>query len=64
MREMGVLSGVEETGRGGFHWVYSPKLDEARFKRFIIENMLDRLIDSLRNAGSKKEDTLSRRCGD
>jgi len=46
MREMGVFSGVEETGKGGYHWVYSPKLDEAGFKRFIIEKMFDSLMQS------------------
>jgi hypothetical protein len=46
MREMGVFSGVEESGKGGFHWVYSPKLDEAGFKRFIVETMLHSLMDN------------------
>ena len=46
MREMGVLSGVEETGKGGYHWVYSPAMDESGFKRFIAE----KLIGSLRNS--------------
>ena len=46
MREMGALSGVEETGKGGYHWVYSPAMDESGFKRFIAE----KLIGSLRNS--------------
>ena len=46
MREMGVFSGVEESGKGGYHWVYSPKLDEAGFKRFIVEKMIDCLMGS------------------
>ena len=46
MRKMEVLSGEEVTGKGGHHWVYSPKLDEAGFKRFIIEKMLTCLMDS------------------
>jgi len=46
MREMGVLSGVEESGKGGYHWVYSPKLDEAGFKSFIVEKMLNSIMDS------------------
>ena len=46
MRGMGVLSGVEETGKGGYHWVYFPAMDESGFKRFIAE----KLIGSLRNS--------------
>jgi hypothetical protein len=46
MREMGVFSGVEETGKGGHHWVYYPKIDEAGFKRFIIEKTIYSLMDS------------------
>ncbi len=46
MREMGVLSGVEETGKGGYHWVYHPKLDELGFKNYIVEKMLDCLMSS------------------
>jgi len=44
LREMGVLSGEERTGKGGHHWVYYPKLDEAGFKRFIAETLLEKLI--------------------
>lgn len=49
MREMGVLGGEEKTGKGGHHWVYYPKLDEVGFKRYIVEKMRDRLIDSFPN---------------
>jgi hypothetical protein len=35
MREAGVLKGVEKTGKGGYHWIYSPAMDEAGFKQFI-----------------------------
>ena len=44
MREMGVISGEEKTGKGGHHWVYFPKLDEAGFKKYIVEKMLEILI--------------------
>jgi hypothetical protein len=44
MRVTGVLSGVEETGKGGYHWVYSPTLDEAGFKQFIVDTLLGRLM--------------------
>ncbi len=51
MRELDVLSGKEVTGKGGHHWVYYPRLDEAGFKRYIAEKM----IESLR--GSFPEET-------
>jgi predicted transcriptional regulator len=51
MRELGVISSEEETGKGGHHWVYYPKLDETGFKRYIAEKM----IESLR--GSFPEET-------
>jgi len=44
MREMGVLSGEEKTGKGGHHWVYKAAMDEAGFKRFIATTLLDRLM--------------------
>ena len=44
MREMGVLRGVEETGKGGYHWVYSPALDEPGFQRFIVDKMITSLM--------------------
>jgi len=43
MREVGVLSGVEESGKGGYHWVYSPAMDESGFKTFIANTLLGRL---------------------
>jgi hypothetical protein len=45
-REMGVLSGREETGKGGYHWVYFPKLDEVGFKAFIVEKMITSLREN------------------
>ena len=29
MKEVGVLKGVERTGKGGHHWIYSPSMNEA-----------------------------------
>ena len=46
MRELGVLKGEEKTGKGGHHWVYSPAMDEAGFKRFIVEKMIATLMES------------------
>jgi len=44
MREMSILSGVEATGKGGYHWVYSPAMDEAGFKQFIAETLLQKIM--------------------
>ena len=44
MREAGVLKGVERTGKGGHHWVYSPTMDEAEFKEFIAKTILGNLM--------------------
>ena len=44
MREAGVLSGVEETGKGGYHWVYSAATDEVGFKQFIAKTLLEKLM--------------------
>jgi len=46
MREMGVLTGEEKTGKGGHHWVYSPAMDEEGFKRFIVEKMIATLMEN------------------
>jgi hypothetical protein len=44
MREMGVLKGVEETCKGGHRWVYYPAMDEAGFKKFIVETLIEKLM--------------------
>jgi hypothetical protein len=44
MRERGVLSGDDRTGKGGHHWVYYPAMDEAGFKRFIASTLLESLM--------------------
>lgn len=46
LHEIGVLSGIEDTGKVGHHWIYSPKLDEAGFKKYIVETMLTSLMES------------------
>ena len=54
MRGMGVLGGVDVTGRGGHHYLYSPKMDEAGFGRYLVEAMMSSLMlnfpDETRNA--------------
>jgi len=44
MREAGVLKGVEKTGKGGYHWIYSPAMNEAEFTQFIAETILGNLM--------------------
>ena len=44
MRELGVLRGEEVTGKGGYHWVYYPAMDEADFKRFIASTLIESLM--------------------
>ena len=56
MKEMGVLSGVEETGKGGHHWVYFPKLDETGFKKYIVEEIITSLM---RNYPEETRETIS-----
>jgi hypothetical protein len=46
LREMGIFSGEERTGKGGHHWVYFPKLNEAGFKAFIVEKMITSLVEN------------------
>ena len=43
MRELGILSGVEESGKGGYHWIYSPAMDESGYKKFIAHTLLGKL---------------------
>ena len=46
MRGMGVFTGREETGKGGYHWIYGPAMDEEGFKRFIVEKLISSLMES------------------
>ncbi len=43
MRELGVLKGVDITGKGGHRWIYSPAMTESQFKVFIAETILGNL---------------------
>ena len=40
IREMGILSGVQETGKGGYHLVYSPVMDESGLRKHIAETLI------------------------
>jgi predicted transcriptional regulator len=44
MREMGALKGVEKTGKGGHHWIYSPAMNESEFKQHIARTILESLM--------------------
>jgi hypothetical protein len=40
MRELGVLSGKQVTGKGGHRWIYSPAMDESGFKQYVADTLL------------------------
>jgi predicted transcriptional regulator len=44
MRKIGILKGEERTGKGGYHWIYSPSMNEAEFKQFIARTILESLL--------------------
>ncbi len=44
MVDEGVLDYVEESGKGGYHRVYSAKLDEAGFKRSLAASFVSSLM--------------------
>lgn len=44
MVDEGVLDYIEETGKGGYHRVYSARLDEAGFKRSLAESVVSSLM--------------------
>jgi len=46
MREAGVLKGEERTGKGGYHWIYSPAMDESEFKQHIASQLIESLMKS------------------
>jgi len=44
MKEMGVLRGVEKTGKGGHRWIYSPAMNETEFKEYVARTILESLM--------------------
>ncbi len=44
MVDEGVFDYHEETGKGGYHRVYRPKLDESSFKRHVAQVMISSLM--------------------
>ena len=44
MVDEGVLDYEEKSGKGGYHRVYRPKLDEAAFKLYIAQTVISSLM--------------------
>ena len=44
MVDEGVLDYSERTGKGGYHRVYRPKLDESSFKRYVAQVTISSLM--------------------
>jgi len=44
MVDEGILDYEEETGKGGYHRVYKPKVNEKEFKRYLAETMISSLL--------------------
>lgn len=44
MVDEGVLDYHEQTGKGGYHRVYKPKLDESEFKKYVAVTVLESLM--------------------
>ena len=44
MVDEGVLDYDERTGKGGYHRVYRPKLDESSFKRYLAQVTISSLM--------------------
>ena len=44
MREAGVLKGEERTGKGGYHWIYSPAMDEQQYKQYLAKTIIESLM--------------------
>ncbi len=46
MLELNILSGIDETSKGGHRTRYSPALDENEYKEFIAESTLSAMKNS------------------
>jgi len=44
MVDEGVLNYVETTGKGGIRRIYSPKLDEGAFKKYVARTLIESLL--------------------
>ena len=41
---MGVLEKTEITGKGGYRGVYTPKMDESEFKKFVARTAVEAIV--------------------
>ena len=44
MADEGVLDYEERTGKGGHHRVYTPRLNESEFKKYVAKTMITSLL--------------------
>ena len=44
MVDEGVLDYTERTGKGGYHRVYKPRLDESEFKKYMAKTVVSSLM--------------------
>ena len=44
MADEGVLNYTDRTGRGGYHRVYTPRLNESEFKQYVAQTMIASLL--------------------
>ncbi len=44
MVDEGVLDYDERTGKGGYHRVYRPKLNETSFKKYVAQTVISSLM--------------------
>ena len=44
MVDEGFLDYVEESGKGGYHRVYSPRMDEIGFRKALAKSVIDSLM--------------------
>jgi len=48
-RDLGVLRGVEGTGKGGYRWIYSANMDEAEFRQYLVKSVINCLLREFPN---------------
>ena len=44
MADEGVLNYTERTGKGGYHRVYTPRLNESEFKTYVAQTIIASLL--------------------
>jgi predicted transcriptional regulator len=49
MVDEGVLDYEEESGKGGYHRVYYPNMDKARFSKYVTKTITDKLHEVFQN---------------